>query len=86
MWNPNIGKSVVKILAHNGAVRGIQTDIRGRYLITTGSDELLKIWDIRKYKELYSYWVPSQPKTLALSQTNLLAVSFMDQLMVWKDW
>jgi len=55
MWNPNIGKPVVKMLAHNGAIKGIQVDTSGRYLITAGSDELLKIWDVRTYKDLYTY-------------------------------
>lgn len=58
MWNPNIGSSVVKILAHSGAVNAIQVDRSGRYLTTAGNDGLLKVWDVRTYKELYSYWVP----------------------------
>ena len=40
------------MLAHSGAVKAMQVDASGRYLATAGSDEFVKIWDVRTYKQL----------------------------------
>ena len=55
-------------------------------MTTCGNDGFLKIFDVRTYKELHSYWVPSTPNSLAMSQKRLLAVSYQSNVMIWKDW
>ena len=41
-------------------------------MATSGVDRKIKIWDLRTFKELYSYKVGAGPGHLAFSQTGLL--------------
>lgn len=47
MWTPNMPDPVVKILAHRGPVRALAVDPSGTFLVTTGSDARMRVWDLR---------------------------------------
>ena len=74
MWTPNQGKAVVTMLCHQGPVLAAAVDQEGKYLVTSGADNKVKIWDIRTYAQLYDYTMPTTVRCLALSQTNLLTL------------
>ena len=42
-------------------------------MATSGVDRKIKIWDLRTYRELYSYRVGAGPGQLTFSQRGLLA-------------
>jgi U3 small nucleolar RNA-associated protein 7 len=88
MWTPNFASEpVVKILTHPGAVQSVSVDPTGQYLVTTGNDCKMKVWDLRhNYSELYSYFNPVQATSTTISQKGLLAVSHGSLVEVWKDY
>ena len=56
MWTPNINKPVVKLVSHNGPCTNLAIDMRGLYLATSGTDNKVKIYDIRSLSDpLYEY-------------------------------
>jgi U3 small nucleolar RNA-associated protein 7 len=87
MWSPSTGKPLLRIVTHNGPVLGLAIDQRGLYMATTGSDTLLKIWDIRNPTDpLFEYRTSSPASALSMSQTGLLSVSNATQVTIYKDW
>jgi len=46
----------------------------------------MKVWDLRNFKEVHSYYTPSPASSTSVSQTGLLAVTCNDSVLVWKDW
>lgn len=88
MWTPNYGSDpVVKILSHPFSVNTMSIDPTGKYLVTTGSDSKMKVWDLRNsYKELYEYFNPLIATSTTISQRGLLAVSQGSVVEIWKDY
>ena len=82
MFSPNTSQPLVKMLCHKSAVLSLAIQRDGHYMVTTGNDGLMKVWDLRTYKKIYDYWTPKQAKTIDISQRNLLAVSNGNLLMV----
>ncbi|KAI8929949.1 WD40-repeat-containing domain protein [Entophlyctis helioformis] len=85
MWSPTMSSPLVKMLCHKGPVQAIAVDKGGNYMATSGLDGQLKVWDVRTYKELQSYFTPKPASTLTISQKGLLAVGYGQHLSVWKD-
>lgn len=83
MYSPNISQPVVRMLCHKSAILSLSVQKDGNYMVTTGSDGFMKIWDIRTYKKLFDYWTPKQVKCIDISQRNLLAVSNGNLLMAY---
>ena len=75
MWTPNMKEPAAKLLAHRQPVRAVAVDGSGTYLATAGVDRSLKIWDVRQFKCLQDYRIPSGASNLAFSGTGLLAAS-----------
>jgi len=48
-YTPNSSESVLKILAHNAIVKSVDFTKNGNYMSTIGSDNTLKIFDMRNY-------------------------------------
>jgi len=68
LWTPNFGKAVVQILCHPAsAVRTISHTPDGNYFVTTGSDCKMKVWDIRKFKEVQSYFTYAPVTSTSIS-------------------
>merc|ERR1712217_614502 len=85
MWTPNVAKPVTKILCHRGSVTTVAVDTTGNYLVTTGIDQQLKMWDIRTLNPLYQY-VSKDPITCTdISDKGLLAVGYGRRIEVWNQ-
>lgn len=54
-------------------------------MASAGLDGHLKVWDVRTYKELHSYFTPKPAHSLAFSHKGMLAVGHGPRLTVWKD-
>lgn len=87
MWTPNLNKPVVKLIAHNGPCKSLAIDLRGLYLATSGADNKVKIFDVRKLgNPLQEYWTEVPCNSLSISQTGLLSVTTLSEVKIWKDW
>jgi U3 small nucleolar RNA-associated protein 7 len=87
LWSPNMGTSLVDILCHPSApVTSISIKNDGRYMVTTGTDSRMKVWDLRKYQVVHDYFTLGPAFCSDISQKNLLSVGFGNNVQVWKDW
>lgn len=86
MWSPNMNEPLVKMFCHYGPVRAIAIDRPGRVMVTSGADGQMKVWDLRTYRQLQSYYTTSPATSLDISQRGLLACGFSSHIQVWKDW
>lgn len=85
MWAPNTKDPLVKMLCHRGPVQSIAIDTKGNYMATSGLDGKMRIWDVRTYKELHTYYTPTPASCLAISQRGLLAVGHGPHIQIWRD-
>lgn len=85
LWSPNSQTPLVKMLCHRGPVRSIAMDRSGTYMVTTGQDLKMSVWDIRNFKPVHTYSVRRPGSALAISDRNLTAVGWGTQVSVWKD-
>lgn len=74
LWSPNSSDPLVKLLAHKGPVRSLAVDREGRYMVSTGQDMKMAVWDIRMFKEVNSYFTRTPAQSVAISDTGLTAV------------
>ncbi|XP_034393816.1 WD repeat-containing protein 46 isoform X1 [Cyclopterus lumpus] len=85
LWTPNQKEALVKMLCHHGAVRSVAVDKTGTYMVTSGMDKKLKVFDIRTFKPLKSYFLPAGASCLSLSQRGLLSAATGDIVQVYRD-
>ncbi|KXJ13657.1 putative U3 small nucleolar RNA-associated protein 7 [Exaiptasia diaphana] len=85
LWSPTIKDPLVKMLCHKGPVQAVAIDNRGLYMVTTGLDGRMKIWDVRTYKQLHNYSTYTPASNLSISQRGLLAVGFGPNVEVWQN-
>lgn len=85
LWAPSMQTPLVKLLSCRGPVRSLAIDRSGNYMAVAGSDRSVKIWDIRNFKTLESYYSPTPASSLDISDTGLLAVGWGPHVQVWKD-
>lgn len=85
LWAPSMSTPLVKIQACHGPVRSLAVNRDGRYMAALGADKTLKIWDIRKFEELYSYSTPTQANTVDISDTGLVSVGWGPHVTIYKD-
>ena len=85
LWSPNSSTPLVKILPHRGPVRSISIDREGRYMVSTGQDLKMAVWDIRQFKPLHDYHLRAPGSSVAISDRNLTAVSWGTKTTVWRD-
>ncbi|KAI9848980.1 MAG: Small subunit (SSU) processome component [Sclerophora amabilis] len=85
LWSPNSTTPLVKLLTHRGPVRSLSVDREGRYMVSTGQDLKMAVWDIRMFKELSSYTLRQPGSSIAISDRGLTAVGWGTQLSIWKD-
>lgn len=84
LWSPNSQEPLVKLLAHRGPVRSLAMDRVGRYMISTGQDQRMAVWDIRMFKEVNSYFTRQPASSVAISDTGLTAVGWGTKTTIWK--
>ncbi|KAF1390317.1 hypothetical protein PFLUV_G00056810 [Perca fluviatilis] len=85
LWSPNQKEALVKMLCHQGGVRSVTVDKTGTYMVTSGMDKKLKVYDIRAFKPLKSYFLPAGASCLSLSQRGLLSAATGDIVQVYRD-
>ncbi|KAG6580405.1 WD40-repeat-containing subunit of the 18S rRNA processing complex [Phytophthora cinnamomi] len=85
LWTPNMSDAVVKMQCHQGPIRSLGIDSSGKYLVTAGADRKVKIFDLRKYQELNSYYLTAAANTMSVSQRGLVAVGFGPNVHVLKS-
>lgn len=84
LWSPNSQTHLVKALVHQGPVRSLAIDRQGRYMVTTGQDQKMNVWDIRMYREVHSYSCYQPGASVAISDRGLTAVGWGTQMSVWR--
>lgn len=84
LWSPNSTTPLVKLLAHRGPVRALDIDREGRYMVSTGQDMKMSVWDIRMFKEVNSYFTRQPASSVAISDTGLTAVGWGTQTSIWR--
>ena len=86
LWSPNTTTPLVRMLPHRGPVRALATDRQGRYMVSTGQDMKMAVWDIRNFKgPVHEYFVRAPGCSVAISDSNLTAVGWGTQTTIWKD-
>eukprot|EP01029_Cantina_marsupialis_P002743 TRINITY_DN1261_c1_g1_i1.p1 TRINITY_DN1261_c1_g1~~TRINITY_DN1261_c1_g1_i1.p1 ORF type:complete len:536 (+),score=153.32 TRINITY_DN1261_c1_g1_i1:89-1609(+) len=85
MWSPNLTKPLVKIQCHKGAVCDLAINREGNHMVTSGKDGQMKVWDLRTYKLLHSYFTRSPASSVDISERGLLAVGFGNNVQVWNN-
>ncbi|KAI9820773.1 MAG: Small subunit (SSU) processome component [Pycnora praestabilis] len=84
LWSPNSTTPHVKLLAHRGPVRSLAMDREGRYMVSTGQDLKMAVWDIRMFKEVNSYFLRQPGSSVAISDRGLTAIGWGTQTSVWQ--
>jgi U3 small nucleolar RNA-associated protein 7 len=84
LWSPNVATPLVKILTHRGPVRSIATDRSGHYMLTTGSDMRMSVWDLRAFKPMHNYSLRQPGTSVSISDRGLAAVGWGTQMTVWR--
>ena len=84
LWSPNSQDPVVKLLPHHGPVRSIAVDREGRYMVSTGSEQRMAVWDIRMWKPINKYYLYQPGSAVAISDRNLTAVGWGTTVEVWR--
>ncbi|KAF2281594.1 BING4CT-domain-containing protein [Westerdykella ornata] len=84
LWSPNSSTPLVKLLPHHGHVRALAVDRAGRYMVSTGQDRKMAVWDIRMFKEVHSHHLPQPGCTLSISDRGLTAVGWGTQVSIYK--
>lgn len=85
MWSPNVKEPLVKMMTHVGSVCALAVDKTGNYMATAGTENKLKIWDLRTYKLLSSSYFSSPAHHLSFSQSGLLASAAADRVSIYQD-
>lgn len=85
LWSPNSTTPLVKMLCHRGPVRSLAMDREGRYMVSTGQDSKMAVWDVRNFKPVHEYFLRRPGSSVSISDRNLTAVSWGTQTTVWQD-
>lgn len=86
LWAPSQKSYLMKIKCHKSAITSMQIDRSGTHMITTGTDNKIKVFDIRNtYAPLKSIPVKASVHFTALSDRNLLAIGHSDRIAILKN-
>ncbi|XP_077369973.1 WD repeat-containing protein 46 [Festucalex cinctus] len=85
LWSPSQKEPLVKMLCHQAGVRSVAVDKTGTYMVTSGMDKKLKVFDVRTFQPLKSYFLPAGASCLSLSQRGLLSAATGDVVQVYRD-
>ncbi|KAL8685597.1 MAG: hypothetical protein Q9218_007662 [Villophora microphyllina] len=84
LWSPNSTTPLVKLLAHRGPVRSAAIDRSGHYMVSTGADLKMSVWDIRQFREVNNYFLRQPGSSVQISDRDLTAVGWGTQVSVWE--
>lgn len=86
MYSPSTGTPMMSVLCHRGAVSSMAYSSDGNYLVTGGSEGIVKIWDIRTSKLMDpSLNIGGLIGSVAVSDKGVIAVGSRNQVVLWKD-
>ncbi|KAL6739238.1 hypothetical protein Aduo_012714 [Ancylostoma duodenale] len=85
LWSPNVREPLVKMLAHQASIKGMDIDPTGKYMVTTGLDRKCRIWDVRMYKQLHAYSLAFGLSHVAVSQRLAVACAIGNTVQIFKD-
>lgn len=85
MWSPNMSTPLVSMLCHRGPVTSVAYDTEGLHIVTGGMDGQVKVWDVRKFLPLHTYFAPTTPKSIDISHRGLIAVGYGSKIEIWRD-
>ncbi|ORY06247.1 WD40-repeat-containing domain protein [Clohesyomyces aquaticus] len=83
LWSPNTSTPLVKLLPNHGPVRALAVDRSGRYMVSTGQDRRMSLWDIRMFKQLHSHHLRQPGSSISISDRNLTAVGWGTQVSIF---
>lgn len=72
------------MLCHRSGVKSLAINQTGHYMVTSGQDHILNVWDLRTYKQLRSLKLEGGASSLAFSQKNLIAAAMRNQVHIFK--
>lgn len=84
LWSPTTTVPLVKMLPHRGPVRDIAIDREGRYMVSTGQDQQMAVWDIRMFKKLHNYQLPRPGVCVDISDRGLVSVGWGTTVEIWR--
>ncbi len=84
LWSPNSTTPLAKLLAHRSPVRSLAVDREGRYMVSTGQDLRMAVWDLRMFKEVNNYFLRQPGSSVAISDRGLTAVAWGTQVSIWQ--
>ncbi|KAI0147109.1 WD40-repeat-containing domain protein [Xylariaceae sp. FL1272] len=87
LWSPNCSSSdgpLVKLLAHKGPVRAMSIDREGRYMVSTGQDCKMAVWDVRQFKVVNEYFTRQPASSVAISDRGVTAVGWGTSTTMWQ--
>jgi U3 small nucleolar RNA-associated protein 7 len=74
LWSPAAGKALVSMFCHKAPVTDLAVDREGRYMVTTGLDSTLKVWDLRKFALLHTYKLKKPAVSVDISERGLVRI------------
>jgi len=84
LWTPNSDKSVMKILAGKSPLKCVEFGQGGRHMVVGTRDRRMSVYDARNFgAELCSTVVPQGVYELSVSQTGLVAVGGVRQVLIY---
>uniref|UniRef100_A0A915HZD7 BING4 C-terminal domain-containing protein n=1 Tax=Romanomermis culicivorax TaxID=13658 RepID=A0A915HZD7_ROMCU len=85
LWSPNVKEPLAKMICHQGPVQSLDVESTGTYMATSGSDKMIKIWDLRNFKSLFEYKVTKSAQNVAFSQRKHLACNVSSDIYIFQD-
>eukprot|EP00672_Neobodo_designis_P017623 CAMPEP_0174835126 /NCGR_PEP_ID=MMETSP1114-20130205/5247_1 /TAXON_ID=312471 /ORGANISM="Neobodo designis, Strain CCAP 1951/1" /LENGTH=616 /DNA_ID=CAMNT_0016069071 /DNA_START=40 /DNA_END=1890 /DNA_ORIENTATION=- len=85
MWSPTVEDPVVQLKAHKGAVKDAVFHPEGRFALTIGVDNKLKIWDTRTLRTLEEYGMNYAVDSIDVSAKGIVAIGGGTGIQFWKD-
>ena len=55
VWDVRTSLCVLNFYGHNNAVNSVNFNLKGDLILSTDSDGIVKIWDVRMVKESHSF-------------------------------
>ena len=85
LWSPNVKEPLVKMLCHKSAIKSLAINHNGNYMITSGLDHLLNVWDLRTYKQLKTIKLKAGASSLTFSHKNFIAASLRNEITIFNN-
>ena len=84
-WQPTMNDYAMKMLCHKNQINDISFDISGNYMFTSGNDKQVKVFDLRKMEEVYSYFTTGIPLSIDVAGNGVLAIALNNRVQLWKN-